>query len=289
MVARARSASLRKEPAWGVYAPEGSPAKIRKRMTIERLYKYRPLNCHTKAIFSEGELRFSTPVQLNDPFDCEPIFATEVDEEGFRTYVRTNLQLLKPNIDSSTLDAKVEKFVRGEYPPTPERLQRFKQDYVHRVRKLGIFSTSKRWESILMWSHYADRHRGICLELNPEVLPSHISVHRVHYLDERPVVNLFTDSQSANVRTACTKSRHWHYEHEWRLVLESNENTPEFPCNVDLPSGFITGVIFGACMPELDREKTLGWTELLSPVPQRYQAELDDRRYRITKYPLPQV
>src|SRR3954471_5525958 len=30
----------------------------------------------------------------------------------------------------------------------------------------GVLSLSERWNSVLMWSHYADNHRGVCIEFD---------------------------------------------------------------------------------------------------------------------------
>src|SRR5262249_27556412 len=37
-----------------------------------------------------------------------------------------------------------------------------------RLWQLGILSLSERWDSLLMWSHYADSHRGLAIGLRTD-------------------------------------------------------------------------------------------------------------------------
>ncbi|MGT2429382.1 DUF2971 domain-containing protein [Cupriavidus basilensis] len=68
-----------------------------------------------------------------------------------------------------------------------------------------------------MWAHYADSHKGICLEFDAtSVFMAH--AQEVKYSGERAAIN-FTDSKDAMLEKALlTKSDHWSYESEWRLI-----------------------------------------------------------------------
>lgn len=83
----------------------------------------------------------------------------------------------------------------------------------------GLVCLSADWRSPVMWSHYADRHRGICLGL--DVLRE--SVEQVQYNDERVRAELDEDHDLSSLppelqRVAIrTKCREWQYEQEYRI------------------------------------------------------------------------
>ena len=91
-------------------------------------------------------------------------------------------------------------------------------------------------QSILMWSHYADSHRGFALEYDfrstlNEPLPR-VGLYPVIYSEERydasayltwalltvMSIKAFNPDISANIKAALYKSKHWEYEKEWRMI-----------------------------------------------------------------------
>jgi hypothetical protein len=102
---------------------------------------------------------------------------------------------------------------------------------------VGILSLSQRWDSLLMWSHYADCHRGFLLGLSssheflargdvtlekefpPESISESPFVHGVRpvvYTDALPA-QLVTKTQGRLLYEDCLyKGNDWAYEQEWR-------------------------------------------------------------------------
>jgi len=37
-------------------------------------------------------------------------------------------------------------------------------------KKIGIFSLSKKYDDELLWAHYANSHKGFCIEYDLEIL-----------------------------------------------------------------------------------------------------------------------
>ena len=72
-----------------------------------------------------------------------------------------------------------------------------------------------------MWSHYADRCRGFCLEFDTSREPFS-KLRKVIYQDEMPVINplpmALKNDFSQLVDLFCTKSKHWSYERESRAI-----------------------------------------------------------------------
>lgn len=84
---------------------------------------------------------------------------------------------------------------------------------------LGVICFSKRWSNPVLWAHYADKHRGICLGFD---IPDS-SVRAVSYTGTRLPITLrhvlegpLSDSKFM-VRLLLTKYKAWKYEDEVRV------------------------------------------------------------------------
>ena len=100
--------------------------------------------------------------------------------------------------------------------------------------KTRICSLSKDYKQTLLWSHYADGHKGCCFEVVPKDLEAIMSVH---YVCELPIVNNDTGGREL----LSHKSKLWEYEQEVRLFSKSAY------CEVD-----IHRIIFGYKVKDTD-------------------------------------
>jgi len=86
--------------------------------------------------------------------------------------------------------------VRSGHPPTQAALAKTVSEVVERY---GIQCFSRTWKSIHTWSHYGDKHRGICLgfDVADDVTPPVEYVPDVETVDNLTVENLqdFTAEQ----------------------------------------------------------------------------------------------
>jgi hypothetical protein len=88
-------------------------------------------------------------------------------------------------------------------------------------RGVGILCFSEVWQNPLMWSHYADRHRGFCLEFE---VPAD-GAGPVTYVSERlPYPNAVTGKFLHEL--ARTKFEHWNYERERRVLVDLDGAPP---------------------------------------------------------------
>lgn len=101
------------------------------------------------------------------------------------------------------------------------------EDYSHHFvvqhwgSKYGFVSLSKKWNIPPMWGHYADKYRGVVLEV--ECLHAE-NIIEVQYTDERPVCTI--EASEDNLRKiVATKSSDWRYEQELRYLHSLN---PEY-------------------------------------------------------------
>ena len=105
-------------------------------------------------------------------------------------------------------DRRIRKWLRG-----------FKEQMGQRF---GILCFSKHWHNPVLWSHYSERHRGICLgfEVDEECLKP------VRYVTERTPISFPPTSELAQ-QLLFTKYHDWKYEEEWRgwFSLDERDST----------------------------------------------------------------
>jgi len=74
---------------------------------------------------------------------------------------------------------------------TPETKEAFfkqiKADIEEIERSLLVACFSERWDSVLMWSHYADAHKGVCFEFD---MPDDSRFANVRYSNKRSVLDV---------------------------------------------------------------------------------------------------
>lgn len=97
---------------------------------------------------------------------------------------------------------------------------------MHEQRGLLCFST--KWNNPVMWSHYADKHKGLCLGFDV----ADQSVGPVSYSGRRLAVELEQLKSPRELpvdyvtKLLFTKYTHWKYENEYRafVTLEEKDN-----------------------------------------------------------------
>lgn len=77
-----------------------------------------------------------------------------------------------------------------------------------------ICSLATDYKNILMWSHYADSHKGCCIELS--VTSSSWKKYDVKYVNSLPIV----DGNTKVYDLLTTKLKLWEYENEVRYLKE---------------------------------------------------------------------
>ena len=94
----------------------------------------------------------------------------------------------------------------------------------------GALCFSRSWSHPMIWSHYADKHRGICLGFDvPEdkAIPISYKAKRLEFDFERQL-SKDTRDEKLGLKLMTTKFDGWKYEDEVRLLLSmENETTAE--------------------------------------------------------------
>lgn len=91
-----------------------------------------------------------------------------------------------------------------------------------RKKKIRIVSLSRSFNNFLMWSHYADGHRGIAIGI--DINREEYNVRPVNYIDKltnlKDISNVSIDKFSEKVLSQ--KLSLWNYEEEERVFVEGS-------------------------------------------------------------------
>jgi predicted SAM-dependent methyltransferase len=91
----------------------------------------------------------------------------------------------------------------------------------------GVMCFSRTWSNRLMWAHYADQHRGICLGVDvPDAFRKEISYtsNRQPFPDDLPEKN-HMDKMAIMNTLLFSKFEHSHYEDEIRVPVRLETET----------------------------------------------------------------
>jgi len=158
---------------------------------------------------------------------------------------------------------------------------------------MGILCFCDTYKEPVLWSHYANKHRGAAFEVSVEPNPMHVT--RMRYTSERPVVdaNAYTKLQhNEDERDAYLtplimglmrqKSPGWEYEREYRLFFElSKLDIGGELYFTRIPDNFLQRVILGSKCPLEERciDRALKAIGLAST--EVVRAKLCDHTYKI--------
>jgi hypothetical protein len=118
-------------------------------------------------------------------------------------------------------------------------------------------------QSLLMWSHYADHHKGAILTFDSDNVPSILDRAKpVRYITDFPqddnLIETVTshlkrafDGESLIERTLLTKSQEWSYEQEYRVIVPVTDRNEDGL--VVVPPESLVSVVLGCRMSKTER------------------------------------
>lgn len=210
---------------------------------VNSLYKYRAFNTNSLKCLIGEVAWFATPVSFNDPFDC----AINIDSNRITESIHDAMLKVLERLGKTEEDVPDSFFDIKE--SDIEAFKQYQASLQEATQKIGVLSLSAVCDDILMWGHYADSHNGFCVEyervsdnlLGKDAFP-------VIYQKELPSLTSKDISSTGGQtdRLWLTKSNHWSYEQEWRVIVSEGGKAYKFPCR-------IKSIIFGLKMSEENR------------------------------------
>jgi len=186
---------------------------------IESLFRFYSIDLKNidflKCLFIHGKLFHPLPKQFNDPFECKPHFSWPTNPKMVATIRKHLIKLARSNGHTN----KSAKALISNNMSKPGYIQKIilgAAHYSYSELRICSFTTSK--DNLLFWSHYADSHKGFCVEFDAARLPISYA-YKVRYKDEYPKVIYPSPSDATCFTPALIKSKAWEYEEEFRTIF----------------------------------------------------------------------
>jgi len=248
--------------------------------TPDHLYKYRSIKAKgVKDIFIKRKVYFTDATKFDDPFECRPILTFHESSLKREQDLKKLAKNKFPNADKRT----IKKLIKGKKRFLTDQ-KTLRGTYNSLIKNIGVYCLSEIKDDLLMWSLYADSHRGFCIEFDP----SHENTlfweaFKVIYQEEYPTVNMMDIGKAEEFRKAyVTKSLHWENQKEWRILKMEHEGGPG---PKEFSPELLTGVIIGALMRDEDTNVLLEWIEKYPSKINLYKAELNPKKYKLDIVP----
>lgn len=236
----------------------------------QSLYRYRACDERQIDAFEKDRIFAVTADLFNDPYDTLVRYDINSIKEYTNALLTTNTlnglkQYLKQGngfpetIKSSFPEEKLkeikEQIVGSDFEALRESIEIYKKQMLQLIdfmypllaevgkRFVTIACFCESVNSITMWSHYADYHKGFVLEyrMRPTLtkgIKEGVGLYPVIYEDERYDTSQYmawafmkmmgfdtpNPDVMSHIKYALHKSKQWEYEKEWRLVDYSPRN-----------------------------------------------------------------
>lgn len=271
-------------------------------------FKYASFETAVRVIES-GSFRWSSPTKFNDPFDHQAGFVLNFSPEAFSQSLTDSIERvifsdiemsITPTSRFSALLLKLRQ-IRHKLPRSETlrdlhkssaestallhdsigQLNTAVQEHLCHSR---VFCVSEKFDNVVMWSHYADEHKGVVFKLRciDELDNTLLAAKKVKYTDaflpfpdadayarhltgEQPL-----DFASLIFNIAYTKHVDWSYEEEWRVHIPLLDEPPGDGYSIYPENPRIFEAIYLGCrMDTKDINRILGmarqwlpWTEI---------------------------
>lgn len=255
---------------------------------IDYLYHWEKLDLsYLDCLLRTNSIYCSNPGDFNDPWDSKPHYNTS---GCYVSVERTKIigwivKAVKKSGKRTESELEAMKIALERDPSELERtLIKMNSDIASGVRnqyRVYCFGTDPY--NLLMWSHYAKSHSGICLQF--EVRNTVVcAALECTYSKEYPIFDVHDDSDGAQLKGLLSKSDVWTYESEYRLIAQDESyRTEKFSLitknnYLELPKGTIKSIIVG-CRGNYEVVKTL--VDKYDPTIQVKRAILIPNEYKI--------
>lgn len=245
-------------------------------------FAFRKCNEYLYKSLIKEQLNLSSPSEFNDPFDCPILVLLKIYEDD------VNELILKAYNDS----LKVSCFMRNIklLPEKDEKENWITDDNGNPIYKKKHDLDADEYLNGLMWAHYADFHKGICIKYHFNEKMTNMIVDSdkiisyfkdIKYSDED--MSKYSNKDSISVEDSFfLKGKNWEYENELRYLYFDIDGTGKHK-QIDIPN-CIEAVYFGVKCSQADRDtimKILKDQKLITYDLQDNRTEKDIEFYQI--------
>jgi len=265
-------------------------------MRPDHFFKY--YNAHVaKLVLSSQKVRWNSPLNFNDPFDCyfsiEPKFdIAKVSQKHRERFLDLMSQESEPSFEPSNSFVPfltgLRKVVKGasreklrdllgsvsdEYAPGFEALCTSQREiWKKEMAAYRLFCVCETKDNLLLWATYAANHTGVAFQFDciVELDVPLLVAKPVTYSNEAPgmateeewldsILGLRPLAEGAEVweRLVTTKAKAWEHEKEWRVITRKRHYENQGYEDTEFCPQEISKVFFGCRISKVDRTALL--------------------------------
>lgn len=220
----------------------------------KKLYRYRSVTDNNLEFRKDeivyGDLYLSHPDEFNDPFEASSLLSGKKSSDYLndRALYQNHFAHIPEDDYHEIFDAEdwydrlLRYGARNEKSITEEQycdimdrvvmseIEKLNEAITDTARKMNrIASFTTKSYNLPMWNHYANEHRGICLEYDTDDIQIIYQKNRlfpVVYMEQLPDITCKMFHKESPQFTlfsslAIQKLKDWSYEDEWRMVFDA--------------------------------------------------------------------
>lgn len=257
---------------------------------MHSLYKYYSADTGINFVLKNNTIKWTTPKELNDPFDNQFKIRMEDITDRVISELTEILKEMDPSLrigEDKLIEVTMQCIEKAKIG-----FREFEKGFYEHMSDTVMFCLSKKPDILLMWSHYADKHKGIVIEFSPSEVNSPLyRAEAVKYIDSIPPLrykDFFNISQKHIAETVnkhtkmytLSKDKKWEYEEEWRIITRSRTGKPE---SMILPflREEVKSVYIGCKMPKENEDTLKDILRIDYPWCKLYKAHMSDNGFEV--------
>jgi hypothetical protein len=186
---------------------------MKRKQYPEVIYRYSKIDEYLYEMLTTNKLWFANPSEFNDPYDCFVCLSKQkLTEEEIRRFYKSSK--FSPPYTSEEIEEQIQKYMA--HPEESRNALEGKLQEAVGLWALSCFTTTN--DHMLMWAHYANQHKGICIGYDSKLITQISTKHSwVKYAKEYPEGRV-TELETFVETILSTKSDYWSYENEIRIL-----------------------------------------------------------------------
>jgi hypothetical protein len=258
---------------------------------------HRYFSSHAFETLKEAKLKTARISDFNDPFEFLYVPVGKLSENEMKNFIgardsnillqvcnqllekqKPGLGLTEQDFETFLKQPKTIEDITGQWPAIVANndlsFERRRQIIDEGLRAICFADSTnvKPLDEILLWSHYANKHKGVRIGFDfPNLRNEAFKIEQMRYEEKRPevVFSLGADANqeayNALLASAKVKSTAWKYENEHRLFTQTRacerrqitngDGTQFEEYFLEIDRGWFRSVDFGALCPEAEIKK----------------------------------
>ena len=181
----------------------------------------------------------------------------DIENNSLYNYTSININTVKSILNEQLWLSHTNSF-NDPVDPSIKQFKKYKEDYNYLLDSIKVGCLTTKKDNTLMWSHYEDKHRGICIEYDIGKIyeKDNLIINKVNY--NMPIITnksiadneiLEIDNINRLIELFSLKSNEWKYEKEYRILYYDKERKKD-GILIDCP---IKSICFGTETSEDDK------------------------------------